>query len=90
MSRSILRDYADPALSNIRQSGTTDPRACGHNPWRGHVVPGAHGRWVAADGSCGVCRFRPAFGTHCFLYETCERCYDEANPCEAARIIGAG
>jgi hypothetical protein len=73
--------------ADVRPTTSVDPRACGFNPYRGNVVKGAHGRVAADDGSCGVCRFSPAFGTHCFLYETCAKCGDEDDPCEVSKAL---
>lgn len=80
MSRAGSWDcWAAPSEDNVRQNPmlSTDRRACGHNPWRGKVVEGAHGRSIISEGGerlCGVCRFARKYGTHCFLYEVCDRC----------------
>ena len=74
-------NFAAPREDNVRPSPLGhDPRACGYNPWRGNVVPGAHGRAMVKTGGtpvCAVCRFQRKYQTHCFLYEVCDRCFSE-------------
>jgi hypothetical protein len=87
MARSILAGtWAEPGVQ-VRPTTSADPRSCGMNPYRGNVVKGEHGRVAADDGSCGVCRFRVGYGTHCFLYETCDRCGSEDDPCAVGKAL---
>lgn len=66
------------AADNVRPyAGDCDPARCLlMRPWPVYT----HGH------RCVTCGFRwhAAEQTHCHLYETCDRCRDEANPCDTA------
>ena len=55
-----------------------DPAKCG-------VRRGMYDR----AGNCWVCRYRPLSGEHCYLYERCDRCLSEDDPCGPAQRVMA-
>ena len=66
-----------PPDDHVRSRPPFDPARCG----------AANGERVL--GNCAVCRFDPAPGEHCFLYEMCDRCYSPDDPCGPAQVLKA-
>lgn len=67
------------AADNVRPLGEVDPTLCPMQQDRP-----AFDR----NSNCWACAYRQTGATtHCHLYETCDRCRDDANPCDTARQL---
>lgn len=67
------------AADNVRPHGACNPARCPVMR-----TPPVHAHAL----HCITCGFKRSTGqTHCHLYETCDRCTDEANPCDTARQV---
>lgn len=64
---------------HVRPLGELDPSLCSMNQTR-PMFDGNHNCWTCAYTVTGST-------THCHLYETCDRCRSDDNPCDTHRQI---